>query len=169
MPVLDPPESWEDGPLTKELMNTRIRDKIRQLQTGLPRGILKQYVTADTYVDSSGGSPTNVGQWSDDFVVDSPRYLAANIVAAISLAGNSSTPSLMVLQVSFNGNPSINTQMRLEAVGGVGLLIPNMTGSAILVPAGNVSVRATVSKPIGSGDGQMNNGAKLQIIDMGGA
>lgn len=170
MPVLDPPEDWISGAITAEMLNTRVRDKIRQLQTGLPRGILSTYTTTAN-VTATQPSPARVAidQWQGAFTVDSPRYLQAIVQAGVQVSGTA--PHLLVIQVSFNGQKSIDWQDRLEAVGGPGTVIPNLMGVAVPVPAGTVTIVAEIVRPSAAGAGSsiINAGARMQVLDVGGS
>ena len=164
MPVFTPPETWE-APLlvTAAMMNARLRDKIRELQTGAARGVLGSWnSTAQT--DAPSTTFVNVPGWQQTVSVDSPRTLQLVFQGTLNASASGLIPDLITY---INGSISARVSQQLNAAGGAGQIIPGVAGLSIPVPAGTVTITAQLRCKYGSGTVSLFSGATMQLIDQG--
>lgn len=165
MATLTPPEDWVDGPLvTAAIMNTRVRDKFREVQLTPSRGILGSWASS-AQADATTTAYVNIpGLTAITVTADSPRTLQLIFSFIFSVTAAGLIPGV---SATINGTTSVNAQQPIPAAGGPGQTRINAAGICVAVPAGTTTINAQVRLAYGSGTGSVVVGATLQLLDQG--
>lgn len=164
MPIITPVTDWVKGPLTVALLNSKINDRIKELQAGTARGVLGSWSSTAT-VNATTSAVTLTGL-QQTVTVDTPRLLSATLLVAATGSVAGDRPQIFV---KIAGQTSLLYEQPFPVAGNNGLIRFGGTGFSVPVAAGTVTIETTIIRSYGTGTVTASSGALLQINDMGAA
>lgn len=162
MALLDTPETWFPGAVTSAMLNARVRDKLRQLQVAIPRGVISDLT--GFAANCSGTGFVVITGLSVTLNLDSARTLQANFQMSLQASNTGLVPQVIS---RINGATSANWQDPFDTAGATGQKGASAGGFAVPVPAGTSTVDVVIRLRSGAGTVSVLDGAKLQVVDLG--